>query len=118
VNAVKKLLEEEKEVPEKLREVADGWQELSAKEAELQGAVREAQAAMEQEKRVCQLSAGDASDLTTAGGEIRVKQVDLNLTVGGEAKPYVMTLRRYMLEETDVPHEISRWVVYDLKPKG
>jgi len=118
VNTVKKLLEEEKEIPEKLREVADTWQKLSDEEAALQAAAREAMAAMEREKRVCQLSAGEASDLTTSGGEIRVKQVDLTLTIDGEQRPYVMTLRRYMLEETDVPHEISRWVVYDLEPKG
>lgn len=118
VDAVKKLLEEEKEIPEKLREVADAWKKLSDEEAELQAAARDALATMEREKRVCQLSAGEASDLTTSGGEIRVKQVDLSLTIDGEARPYVMTLRRYMLEETDVPHEISRWVVYDLEPKG
>jgi hypothetical protein len=118
VDAVKKLLEEEKDIPEKLREVADTWKKLSDEEAELQNAAREALAAMERERRVCQLSAGEASDLTTAGGEIRVKQIDLNLTIDGQSRPYVMTLRRYMLEETDVPHEISRWVVYGLEPKG
>jgi NurA-like 5'-3' nuclease len=118
VDAVKKLLEEGKEIPEKLEEIAEEWKRLSDEEAELQDAAREALAAMEREKRVCQLSAGEASDLTTAGGEIHVKQIDLNLTIDGQSRPFVMTLRRYMLEETDVPHEISRWVVYDLQPKA
>lgn len=118
VEKVKTLLGEEKEIPSALEEVAAAWQELSGREEELKSAAAEALDAVQREKQICQISAGEASDLTTSAGEVLSKEVELSLTIGGEAKPYVMTLRRYMLEETDTPHEISRWMVYDLKPKG
>lgn len=118
VDKVQALQEQEKKIPAELQEVAEAWAELSSREEELKAALAEAREAMQREKRVCEISAGEADDLGTAAGEVLTKEVELSLTIGGEAKPYVMTLRRYMLEETDTPHEISRWIVYDLKPKG
>jgi len=39
------------------------------------------------------LSVGQAEDLETLTGEVLSKSVDVNLTIGGEVKPYLMTLR-------------------------
>jgi hypothetical protein len=45
------------------------------------------------------------------------KDVDLNLTIGGQVKPYVMTLRKYELTG-GTGRMVSRWVVQSLTPKG
>ena len=46
------------------------------------------------------------------------KDVDLNLTIGGQVKPYVMTLRKYELTGGTGPRMVARWVVQSLVPKG
>jgi hypothetical protein len=44
--------------------------------------------------------------------------VDLNLTIGGQVKPYVMTLRKYELTGGTGARMVARWVVQSLTPRG
>ncbi len=47
------------------------------------------------------------------------KKVDLDLTIKGQTKPYVMTLRKYELSSGEKgPKVMNRWIVYTLTPKG
>jgi hypothetical protein len=57
-------------------------------------------------------------DIETLAGEVISKDVDLNLTIGGQVKPYVMTLRKYELTGGAGPRMISRWVVQSITAKG
>jgi hypothetical protein len=60
---------------------------------------------------------GDLEGLEELEGEVLVKHVDLEVTSKGQAKPYVMTLKKYELRREQGPRPMSRWVVQDLKPR-
>ena len=71
----------------------------------------DAKAAVEREKRNVALSVGQIEDMETLKGDMITKDVDLNLTIGGQVKPYVMTLRKYELSGGTGGRMVSRWVV-------
>jgi hypothetical protein len=57
------------------------------------------------------------ADIEKLTGEMVEKQLDLDLTIAGEVKPYSMTLRKYEMTG-GTGRMVSRWVVQQLKPKG
>ena len=61
---------------------------------------------------------GQTDDIESLTGEVLSKDVDLNLTIGGQVKPYVMTLRKYGLTGSTGTRMVARWVVESLVPKG
>ena len=101
-----------------LQPIADKYDAFQAKERELRKTVADAKTDVEKEKRNAALSVGQAEDLETLTGEVLSKTVDVNLTIGGEVKPYQMTLRKYELTGGAGPRMVSRWVVQSLVPKG
>ena len=101
-----------------LQPIADKYDAFQAKERELRKTVADAKTDVEKEKRNAALSVGQAEDLETLTGEVLSKSVDVNLTIGGEVKPYQMTLRKYELTGGAGPRMVSRWVVQSLVPKG
>ena len=106
-----------KPVPANLQAIHQKWTEFNDKDRELKKAVSEAKGSVEREKRNVTLSVGQADDIETLTGEVLSKSIDLNLTIGGEVKPYVMTLRKYELTGGAGPRMVSRWVVQSLTPK-
>ena len=84
-------------MPSALQPTADKFDAYQAKDRELKKAVSDAQAAVEREKRNVALSVGQSDDIETLAGEVLSKDVDLNLTIGGQVKPYVTDLRKYEL---------------------
>jgi len=101
-----------------LQPIADKFDAFQAKDRELKKAVSDAKAAVEREKRNVALSVGQADDIETLTGEMLSKDVDVNLTIGGQVKPYVMTLRKYELTGGTGARMVARWVVQSLTPKG
>ena len=101
-----------------LQPIAEKYDAFLAKDRELKKAVAEAKDAVEREKRNVALSVGQVEDVETLGGEMSAKDVDVNLTINGQVKLYVMTLRKYELTGGTGPRMISRWVVQSLVPKG
>jgi hypothetical protein len=101
-----------------LQPIADKFDAFQAKDRELKKALADAKAVVEKEKRNVALSVGQSDDIETLTGEVLSKDVDLNLTIGGQTKPYVMTLRKYDLTGGSGPRMVSRWVVQSLEPKG
>ncbi len=101
-----------------LRPVAEKFDAFQAKDREFKKAVSDAKAAVEREKRNVALSVGQTEDIETLTGEVLSKDVDLKLTIGGQVKPYVMTLRKYELTGGTGPRMVARWVVQSLVPKG
>jgi hypothetical protein len=101
-----------------LQPIADKFDAFQTKDRELKKALADAKAAVEKEKRNVALSVGQSDDIETLTGEVLSKDVDLNLTIGGQTKPYVMTLRKYDLTGGSGPRMVSRWVVQSLEPKG
>jgi hypothetical protein len=101
-----------------LQPIADKFDAFQTKDRELKKALADAKAAVEKEKRNVALSVGQSDDIETLTGEVLSKDVDLSLTIGGQAKPYVMTLRKYELTGGSGPRMVSRWVVQSLEPKG
>ncbi|HYN03278.1 MAG TPA: hypothetical protein VE359_12590 [Vicinamibacteria bacterium] len=105
-------------MPADLQAIADKFDAYQAKDRELKKAVSDARAAVEREKRNVALSVGQSDDIETLTGEVLSKDVDLNLTIGGQVKPYVMTLRKYELTGSTGTRMVARWVVESLVPKG
>jgi hypothetical protein len=118
LDQVKELRQKDKTIPRSLQPIAEKYDEFIVKDRELKKVVSEAKAAVEHERHNTTLSVGQNEEVESLPGEVLSKDVDLNLTIGGEVKPYVMTLRKYELTGGTSPRMISRWVVQSLVPKG
>lgn len=117
LDRVKELRKDDKKIPASLQEIADKYDAFTGKDRELKSQVSQAKRAVERERRNTQLSVGQIEGLESLKGEVVSKALDLDLTVDGQVKPYVMTLRKYDLE-SDGPRIVSRWVVQSLEPKS
>jgi hypothetical protein len=118
LDQVRSLEQKGTRIPASLEPIHQKWAEFNHKDRELKKAVGEARAAVDREKRNVTLSVGETEDIETLTGEALSKDVELNLTIGGQVKPYVMTLRKYELTGGTGPRMVSRWVVQSLVPKG
>ncbi len=101
-----------------LQPIADKWDAYQQKDRELKKTVADAKSAVERERRNVVLSVGNLDDVESLKGEMISKDVDVELTIGGEKKPYVMSLRKYELSGNTGGRMVSRWVVQSLTPKG
>jgi hypothetical protein len=118
LDTVRSLEQKGQKIPANLQPIHEKWTGFNTRDRELKKGVAEAKAAVEREKRNVGLSVGQAEDVESLGGEVLSKDVDLNLTIDGQVKPYVMTLRKYELTGGSGPRMISRWVVQSLTPKA
>jgi len=105
-------------MPADLQPIAEKFDAFQAKDRELKKATADAKAAVEREERNVALSVGQSDDIESLTGEVISKDVDVNLTIGGEVKPYVMTLRKYELTGGTGSRMVARWVVQSIAPKG
>jgi len=106
-------------VPASLAAVAGEWEKFKQKDRELKRALATSKDALEKEKRYMALSVGAVSDLEALTGKMVDKQVELDLTLKDEKpQPYVMLLRKYDLVRPTGAKVMSRWVVYELNPRG
>jgi hypothetical protein len=106
-------------IPPALKPIADKWDALQAEDRRLKKALAEAKGAVEREKRNVTMSIGEVADAESLTGEVISRDIDLNLTIGGAAKPYTMTMRRYDLKGgAGGGRMMSRWVIHSLTPKA
>jgi hypothetical protein len=105
-------------IPGDLQAIHEKYTTFNKKNRELKKAVAESKDAVEREKRNVSLSVGQLEDVESLNGDVISKDVELNLTIGGQPKPYVMTLRKYELTGGTGGRLVSRWVVQSLTPKG
>jgi hypothetical protein len=117
LDEVRSLEQKGQKIPASLESVHQKWSAYNAKDRELKKAVAEAKDAVERERRNVTLSVGQVDDVDSMGGEVLSKDVDVNLTINGQTKTYVMTLRKYELTGGTSPRMISRWVVQSITPK-
>ena len=118
LDQVRSIRQKDGKVPASLQPIAEKWDAYQGEDRRLKKAVSDAKTAVEKEKRNVALSIGQAEDIETLTGEVVSKDVELNLTIGGQVKPYVMTLHKYELTGGTGPRMVSRWVVQSLVPKG
>jgi hypothetical protein len=119
VDQVRELTKKGATIPAKLKATAEKWEAFNATDRELKRALAEARDAVEREKRNVSLSLGSQDNLEDMTGEMVSKTVDLSLRVGGEAKDYAMTLRKYDMSTGQAgPRVVNRWVIYSVQPKG
>jgi hypothetical protein len=106
-------------IPASLQPIADKWNGFQEEDKRLKRALADAKDAVAREKRNVTLSIGNIEDLESLTGDVVSRDMDLELTIDGQPKPYTMTLRRYDLKGTsEGPRMMSRWVVESLEPKG
>jgi hypothetical protein len=118
LDRVRELRAKDAKVPASLQPIAEKYDAFQAKDRVFRKAVAEAKAVVKKERHNVTLSIGQTDDIETLTGEVVQKDVDLNLTIGGQVKPYVMTLRKYELTGGTAPRMVARWVVESLVPKG
>jgi len=118
LDQVRTLEQKGAKIPANLMPIQEKWKGYNDKDRELKRAVADAKDAVEREKRNVALSVGQVEDMDSLQGDMITKDIDLNLTIGGEVKPYVMTLRKYDVSGGTGGRMVSRWVVYGLTPKG
>jgi hypothetical protein len=107
-----KALKKGSPVPAKLQPVAAEWESFNKKDRELKKAVAEARDAVEKEKRNAALSLGAVDDPDGLAGEVTSKKILLGLTIDGQERDYVMTLRKYDVKGAGR----SRWMIQALTP--
>jgi hypothetical protein len=108
-----KALKKGAPVPAKLQPVATEWENFNKKDRELKKALAEAKDAAEKEKRTASLSLGGADDLENMTGNVVTKKILLGLTIDGQERDYVMTLRKYDVKGAGAR---SRWMIQGLAP--
>ncbi len=113
---VRELQKAEKKIPKSLQPIAEKSDEFNGRDRELKVEVSKAKQAVEDEMRNTVLSVGQVEGIETLPGEVVSKTVDLDLTIDGQVQPYVMGLRKYVLQSDT--RLISRWVVERLDPKS
>lgn len=118
LDQVRELEKAGKKIPANLEPIHEKWTQFNEKDRELKRQVSEAKAAVEREKRNTALSVGQHDDIETLTGEVISKDVAVDLTIDGQVKPYVMTLRKYDVTGGSGPRMVSRWVVQSLDPRG
>ncbi len=119
LDRVRELQKDDKKIPASLQPIADQWEEFNAKDRELKAKVDEAKRAVQAEKRNTRLSVGQVEGVEGLTGEVVSKTVNLDLTIDGQVKPYVMGLRKYELEGAETgPRMVSRWFVESLDPRS
>jgi hypothetical protein len=118
IDAVREARKANKPVPAKLSETAAKWDDFNSKDRDLKKAVATSKEAVDREKRSVARSIGDVEDVEALKGEVTEKQIEVDLTIGGQVQPYVMTLRKYDLKRDNGQQVNSRWVIQNLQPKG
>jgi hypothetical protein len=119
LDKVRELERAGKKIPASLEPIHEKWTAYNDRDRELKGQLAEAKRAVERERRNTQLSVGQLEGLEKMKGEVVSRKIDLSITIDGQPKPYVMTLRKYELDDEGAGHRvISRWVVEDLEPKA
>jgi hypothetical protein len=109
-----KALKKGASVPAKLQPVANEWENFNKKDRELKKALAEARDAVEKEKRTASLSlGGGADDVENMTGNVVTKKILLGLTIDGQERDYVMTLRKYDVKGAGAR---SRWMIQGLAP--
>jgi hypothetical protein len=101
-------------IPPKLTGVAADWERFTEKEKDLKRVLADAKLAVEREKKTMMLSIGNVDDIEAMEGLVLTKQLDMELTIGGQAQPYKMTLKRYDVKPPTGPKVGSRWIIANL----
>jgi hypothetical protein len=118
IDAVREARKSGKPVPAKLNDVAAKWDDFNNKDRDLKKAVATSKEAVDREKRAVARSIGDVEDVESLKGDVTEKQIEVDLTIAGQAQPYVMTLRKYDLKRDNGQRVMSRWVIQNLQPKA
>jgi hypothetical protein len=109
-----KALKKGAPMPAKLQPVATEWETFNKKDRELKKALAEAKDVFEKEKRMVSLSLGSApDDAESVSGDVVNKNILLGLTIDGQERDYVMTLRKYNVQGAGGR---SRWMIQGLSP--
>jgi len=116
IEAVREARKANKPVPAKLGEVATKWDDFNTKDRDLKKSVATSKEAVDKEKRSVARSIGDVDDVESLKGEVTEKQIEVDLTIGGQVQPYVMTLRKYDIKRDNGQRVNSRWVIQNLQP--
>ena len=113
-----KALKKDAPIPAKVQPMKAEWDKFSEKDRELKKAIANAKEAVEKEKRSVLRSVGQVDDIESLEGEMKEKKIGLDLTLDGQVKPYVMTVRKYEMKRESGPRVVSRWVVQELLPQS
>ncbi len=118
LDQVRSLEQKGQKIPASLESIHQKWSEYNSKDRDLKKVLAEAKEAVERERRNVSLSVGQVDDVENLGGVEFSKDLDVDLTINGQVKPYVITLRKYELTGGSGPRMISRWVVESIAPKS
>jgi hypothetical protein len=116
IEAVREARKNNKPVPAKLTEVATKWDDFNTKDRDGKKTVAVSKDAVEKEKRSMARSIGDVEDVENLKGDVNEKQIEVDLTIGGQQQPYVMTLRKYDVKRDNGQTVRGRWVIQNLQP--
>jgi len=114
LDTVREARKANKPVPAKLSDVATKWDDFNAKDRDGKKTVAMSKEAVDKEKRSMARSIGDVDDVETLKGDVNEKQIEVDLTIGGQVQPHVMTLRKYDVKRDNGQTVRGRWVIQNL----
>ena len=120
VDQIREIQGKKGKIPPALAATAAEWDKYNQNDRALKRALSDAREAAQKEKDAVVLSLVERSDdVTGLVGDELERKVNLDVTVGGVAKKYTMTLRKYELHEDGKTNvRMSRWIVAGLGPKA
>ena len=116
LDTVREARKANKPVPAKLSDVATKWDDFNAKDRDGKKTVAMSKEAVDKEKRSMARSIGDVDDVEALKGDVNEKQIEVDLTIGGQVQPHVMTLRKYDVKRDNGQTVRGRWVIQNLQP--
>jgi hypothetical protein len=119
VDQIREIQGKRGKIPANLSAIATEWDKFNQNDRTLKRALADAREAAQKEKDAVLLSLVERSeDVSGLVGDQLERKVNLDVTVGGEAKKYTMTLRKYELHEDGKSNRMSRWIVAGMAPKA
>ncbi len=119
VEEVRELNKKGSPIPPRLQSIATTWEKYNQVDKDLKKKLATAKAAVDKEKAVLAMSVtGDIRELEGLPGKVITRQLELALTVEGQPGAYLMTLKRYELQQASGAKVMSRWVITGLAPKS
>jgi septal ring factor EnvC (AmiA/AmiB activator) len=116
VTQVREAKKSGEKIPAKLAEVAADWERFTDTEKQLKKELGQAKQLVEKEKKNMMVSIGNVDEVEGLEGDLLTKQIELELTIGGQPQLYLMTLKKYDVKPAAGGGKvISRWIIANLQ---
>ena len=123
-NSIEKIqiqLEEnpDHEFTRQLGDVQVAWEKTIQERKDLERKMQDIKRDLERELRIVSMTMMSSPEIKGLDGNVTTKEVLLNVTTGGEEKPFAFILQKYnLINKEDDKAAASRWIIIDIQEKA